>query len=64
MAWKCDVCGKGTTTGNSVSHSNTKTRRTWKPNLQSVKILDDNGLKKRIKVCAKCLKAGKVKRAI
>jgi large subunit ribosomal protein L28 len=41
-----------------------KTRRTWKPNLQSVKILDENGQKERIKVCAKCLKAGKVKRAI
>ncbi len=64
MAWKCEVCGKGTTTGNTVSHSNRKTRRTWKPNLQTVKVKGDNGFNKRIKVCAKCLKAGKVQKIV
>lgn len=64
MAWKCEVCGKGTTTGNSVSHSNRKTKRTWKPNLQTVKVKGENGLNKRIKVCAKCLKAGKVQKIV
>ncbi len=64
MAWKCDICGKGTTTGNSVSHSNRRTKRTWKPNLQTVRVLDDSGMKKKIKVCTKCLKAGKVQRAV
>ncbi|HOO33099.1 MAG TPA: 50S ribosomal protein L28 [Thermotogota bacterium] len=64
MAWKCEVCGKSTTTGNSVSHSNVKTRRTWKPNLQTVRVVGEDGMRKKIKVCAKCLKAGKVKRAV
>lgn len=64
MSWKCEVCGKSTTTGNSVSHSNKKTRRTWKPNLQTVRVAGEDGMRKKIKVCAKCLKAGKVKRAV
>ena len=39
---KCEVCSKGLSFGNDVSHSNRKTSRTVKPNLQSVKI-NDNG---------------------
>ena len=60
---KCEVCSKGLTFGNNVSHSNRKTSRTVKSNLQSVKV-NDNGTVKNIKVCARCLKSGKVERAI
>ena len=35
----CEVCGKGVVYGNNVSHSNRKTRRTWAPNTQKVKVL-------------------------
>jgi large subunit ribosomal protein L28 len=35
MARKCELTGKGPTTGNLVSHSNIKTRTRWLPNLQS-----------------------------
>lgn len=60
---KCSVCGKGVVTGNQASHSNIKTRRTWSPNLQRVKAIV-NGSPKRIYVCTRCLRSGKVQRAI
>lgn len=60
---KCEVCSKGLTFGNNVSHSNRKTSRTVKSNLQSVKV-NDNGTVKNVKVCARCLKSGNVERAI
>ena len=59
---RCYSCDKGVTFGNNVSHANNKVRRTWKPNLQVVRIqLDDKIVK--VKVCTRCLAAGKVKRA-
>ena len=58
----CYVCGKGVAFGNNVSHANNKTRRAWKPNLQVARILVD-GKVTRIKVCTRCLKAGKIQRA-
>jgi large subunit ribosomal protein L28 len=61
MAWVCDVCGKKPSTGYTVSHSHRKTKRRWKPNLQTVTVGAENG-NKRIKVCTKCLKAGKIKK--
>ncbi|MBS4020923.1 MAG: 50S ribosomal protein L28 [Dethiobacter sp.] len=63
MARKCTVCGKGTETGHHVSHSNIKTKRTWKANVQKVKALVD-GTPRRVAVCTRCLKAGKVKRVV
>ncbi len=62
MSRKCDICGKTVSTGNNVSHSHRKTKRTFKPNLQPVKILDKEGKVKRLMVCTRCLKAGKVQR--
>ena len=51
MANVCAMCGRGTTSANNVSHSNRKTKRTMKINLQSKKIA---GIKS--KVCSKCIK--------
>jgi large subunit ribosomal protein L28 len=59
---RCYTCGKGVAFGNSVSHANNKTRRTWKPNLQVVRTLIDGKIQK-VKVCTKCLHAGKIQRA-
>jgi large subunit ribosomal protein L28 len=59
---RCYTCGKGVAFGNNVSHANNKTRRVWKPNLQVVRIVVDDKIRK-VKVCTKCLSAGKVKRA-
>ena len=37
MGKYCEVCGKGTLNGHSVSHSNRKTNRIWAPNVQNVR---------------------------
>jgi len=63
MAKKCAVCGKGQVSGNQVSHSNRHSRRTWMPNVKKVKAIV-NGSPKKITVCTRCLRSGKVERAI
>jgi large subunit ribosomal protein L28 len=62
MANSCAVCGKGPQFGNKVSHANNKTRRRWDPNLQKVHAVV-NGSNKRVRVCASCLRSGKVTKA-
>ena len=57
MANSCDICSKGRLTGNKVSHSNIKTKRVQRPNLQRVKALVD-GSPQRIRVCTRCLRSG------
>ena len=62
MSKRCEICNKGPMFGNNVSHANNKTRRRFDPNLQSVRALV-NGVARRIKVCTRCLKAGKIVKA-
>jgi large subunit ribosomal protein L28 len=59
---RCHVCNKGVSFGNNVSHANNRTRRVWKPNLQVARILI-GGKTVRVKVCTRCLNAGKIQRA-
>jgi large subunit ribosomal protein L28 len=59
---RCYVCEKGVAYGNNRSHANNATRRTWKPNLQVARIVIDGKITK-IKVCTRCLNAGKIQRA-
>ena len=63
---KCEICEKSISHGNKLSitrsHISKRTSRTFKPNLRTVKTVV-NGQPKKIKVCAKCLRAGKVKKA-
>jgi large subunit ribosomal protein L28 len=59
----CSVCGKGVSFGHNVSHSNRKTNRVWKPNIRKVKAVVD-GTNKTVNVCSRCLRSGKVTRAI
>lgn len=63
MAKRCEICSKTITFGIQLSHSHIRTKRTWAPNLQRVKAIV-NGRPKRIRVCTRCLKSGKVQRAI
>lgn len=63
MARQCEVCGKGKMSGNTVSHSNRHSRRTWLPNIRTVRAIV-NGSPKRINVCTRCLRSGKVKRSV
>lgn len=59
MSRVCEICGKGPLSGNKVSHAKNRTRRTWLPNLIEMRT-KKNGTVKKVKLCAKCLKAGKV----
>ena len=63
MARVCYVCGKGPGSGNNVSHANNKSKRRWLPNLQTVKIVDEEGQRRRVRVCTRCISAGKVVKA-
>ena len=57
MARRCVVTGKGTTYGNSVSHSHLKTRRVWKVNLITKRIfLEDENRWVKIKLSTRALR--------
>ncbi|ACL69764.1 50S ribosomal protein L28 [Halothermothrix orenii] len=75
MSRVCEICGKGTVKANRITrrgkakkeggvgkHITKTSRRRQKPNLVKVKAIVD-GRPKRIKVCTKCLKSGRVERA-
>lgn len=59
MSRQCDICGKGTITGNTVSKSKNRVRRTWRPNIQAVRTMI-GGTVISVKLCTRCLKANKV----
>lgn len=63
---RCEICNKSVSYGNKLSitrsHISKRSSRTWKPNLRTVKTIV-NGQPKKIRVCAKCLRSGKVVKA-
>ncbi len=59
MARRCDICGKGPMTGNTVSKSLNHRRRVWRPNLIKVKT-ELNGTTLTVKMCSRCLKSNYV----
>ena len=63
MAKVCAICGKKPGFGNSRSHSMVATKRRWEPNLQRIRVLI-GGSPTRAYVCTRCLKAGKVEKAV
>jgi large subunit ribosomal protein L28 len=63
MSRRCDICGKGTITGNNVSKSNIHTRRTWKPNLVKIKTEID-GTTMTLSVCTRCLRSGYITKKV
>ena len=62
MAYRCDICEKGAQAAHKVSHSNRKSRKWQEPNLQAVRAVVD-GSPKRIRVCTRCIRSGKVIKA-
>ena len=62
MGRQCEICGKGTASGYSVSHSHIRSKRRFKVNLQRVQAVVA-GRVRRINVCTACLRAGRVRRA-
>lgn len=72
MSRKCSVCGKGTIHGNTLSRRGkakrdggvgikitSTTKRVFLPNLQKRKVIVEGKIKK-VLVCTKCIKAGKL----
>lgn len=62
MALKCEICGKAPHYGNVISHANNTRRRRWNPNLRRMRAVVA-GVKKHIRVCTACIRAGRVKKA-
>ena len=62
VAGTCQICGKGRLSGNKVSHSNNKTKKMSKPNLQSIKAVGPHGEHIRVNACTRCIRSGKVKK--
>jgi large subunit ribosomal protein L28 len=63
MSKVCSLCGRKPSYGHNRSHSMVATKRRFEPNLQRMRILID-GIARRAYVCTRCLKAGKVQRAL
>lgn len=75
MSRVCEVCDKSTVAGRQYTHRGLPkrtggigikitgiTRRTFRPNVQRIRVQELDGAIRRIKVCTKCIRAGKVKK--
>ena len=60
MARECELCGKQAHVGHQVSHSNIKTKRLFRPNLQKVRHQHSDGQVVTLRVCTRCLRSGTV----
>ena len=64
MARICQICGKRPHTGHKISHSAKRSGR-WRLGYhQRVRVRLPNGQVKRMRVCTRCIKAGKVQKAV
>jgi len=62
MPRTCAICKKGLLVGRNISHANNKTRKLSLPNLQRVRV-KSAGTVKRMQVCTRCLRSGKIEKA-
>jgi large subunit ribosomal protein L28 len=62
MAKQCDVCGKTAVVGRQISHAHNVSARRFEPNLQTVRAIVNGGIK-RIRVCTRCIRSGRVTKA-
>ncbi len=73
MSKVCEICGKGPRAGNTIVrhglakykggiglHTTGITKRRFMPNIQNVRAKLSDGSVSRMKVCASCIKQGKV----
>lgn len=61
MAKRCEICGRGPSYGNRVSHAHNVTRRRWNINLRRIRA-KVNGVQKRVRVCTACIRSGRVQK--
>ncbi len=64
MARVCEKCGKKTIFGHNVSHAHNVTNRDWRPNLQRVRIRIEGGGTRKVRICTRCIRSGKVEKAV
>ncbi|HEX4077349.1 MAG TPA: 50S ribosomal protein L28 [Rhizomicrobium sp.] len=58
MSRRCELTGKGVMTGHHVSHANNKTKRVFRPNLQTVSLASEAlGQKLRLRVSMNALRS-------
>ena len=73
MPAKCEICGKASIGGSSITRRGKAkylggvgrkitgiSKRRFEPNLQTVRVELPNGTRKRMRVCAQCLRSGRV----
>ena len=58
MKGRCEICDKTVGFGHAVSHSNHKTNRMWRPNVQKA-IIMIKGQPKRVQACTRCIRTNK-----
>jgi len=63
MPMQCYVCEKSPIFGHTISHAHNVRPRKFYPNLQNVKIIE-KGTIKRVRICTRCLRSGKVQKAV
>jgi len=63
MPMQCYVCEKSPIFGHTISHAHNVRSRKFYPNLQNVKIVE-KGTVKRVRICTRCLRSGKVQKAV
>ncbi len=56
MARRCAISGKGPMSGNNVSHAKNRTKRRFLLNLRTVRIIQEDGTKKKVKISARELR--------
>lgn len=59
MANRCAITGKCPMTGNSVSHANNRNKKRFMPNLRTIRVVLEDGTKKKIKVAASTIRTMK-----
>jgi len=62
MSRQCEICGKKRMLGHNISHAHNLSRREFRPNLVRVRVKIDGSVK-RIKICTRCLRSGKIVKA-
>jgi large subunit ribosomal protein L28 len=63
MSRVCEICGKRPLKGYNVSHAHNRTKKISFPNLQKVRVLESSGQVKRVKVCTRCIRSNKIRKA-
>lgn len=62
MSYRCEICGKQPSYGRTVSFSHKRNHRRWLPNIQKIRVVHGSNTR-RARVCAACIRAGKVEKA-